>query len=266
LKPINIVVISVLLIMTVSLLTLGPKRVQAVRGAFLQAISPFLKTGATVQNKVTNVTTKLKSLDQLERDNQRLLIENENLKAINLTLRNLEEDNNGLRRALNYRERAVYKLVPARIVTREAGTWLNSFTIDCGTNKGLKPDMPVVTDEGIVGKTTVVSASIAEVILISDERLQIAASVEGSREQGVVQGAPVTEVISPLLALNFLSKEAQFSVGQKVYSSGLGGVFPSGLLIGTVKSTRQRDLDTQALLMPAVDLSEIEDVFVVTGG
>ncbi len=265
-KPINIVVLTILLVLTVGLLTLGPRRVQAMKGAFLQAVSPFLKTGALVQNQVTTVTTGLKSLDQMERDNQRLLIENKNLKAINLTLRNLEEDNNRLRRALNYRERAVYKLVPARIVTREAGTWLNSFTIDCGKNKGLKPDMPVVTDEGIVGKTTIVSESISEVILITDERLQIAADVEGSREQGVVQGAQLSEVMSPLLALNFLSKEAQLSVGQKVYSSGIGGVFPSGLLIGTVKSTNHRDLDTQALLMPAVDLSEIEDVFVVIGG
>lgn len=265
-KPINIIVIAILLVLTVGLLTLGPKRIQVVKGAFLQAVSPFLKTGALVHDQVTTVTTGLKSLDQLERDNQKLLVENKNLKAINLTLRNLEEDNNRLRRALNYRERAVYKLVPARIVTREAGTWLNSFTIDCGKNKGLKPDMPVVTDMGIVGKTTTVSESISEVILISDERLQIAADVEGSREQGVVQGAPVSEVMSPLLALNFLSKEAQLSVGQKVYSSGIGGVFPSGLLIGTVKGTSRRDLDTQALLIPAVDLSEIEDVFVVIGG
>lgn len=265
-KPVNLVVLGVLLLATLGLLTLKPEKVQAMKRAFLQAVSPFLKTGAVVQSQVSNVTSGLKSLDQLERDNQRLTIENKNLRAINLTLRNLEEDNNRLRRALNYRERAVYKLVPARIVTREAGTWLNSFTIDCGTNKGLKPDMPVVTDEGIVGKTTTVSGSIAEVILISDERLQIAADVEGSREQGVVQGAQVTETLSTLLALNFLSKEAQLSAGQKVYSSGIGGVFPSGLLIGTVKSTRQRDLDTQALLIPAVDLSEIEDVFVIIGG
>ncbi|MGZ4983167.1 MAG: rod shape-determining protein MreC, partial [Chthoniobacterales bacterium] len=65
--------------------------------------------------------------------------------------------------------------------------------------------------------------------------------------------------------LNFLSKQANLSPGQKVYSSGVGGVFPSGLLVGTVKDFKVRELDSQAHLNPAVDLSKLEDVFVVTG-
>jgi rod shape-determining protein MreC len=68
-----------------------------------------------------------------------------------------------------------------------------------------------------------------------------------------------------LLDLNFLSKQANLQPGQKTYTSGVGGVFPSGLLIGTVKEFKVRELDAQARLTPAVDLSKLEDVFVVTG-
>ena len=71
--------------------------------------------------------------------------------------------------------------------------------------------------------------------------------------------------VTPMLDLNFLSKQANLKPGQKVYTSGVGGVFPSGLLIGTVKNFRVRELDGQAQLTPAVDLSQLEDVFVVTG-
>ncbi|PYJ32334.1 MAG: hypothetical protein DME79_08800 [Verrucomicrobia bacterium] len=91
------------------------------------------------------------------------------------------------------------------------------------------------------------------------------ASVEGSREQGIVSGERTTTGLTPLLNLNFLSKQADLKPGQKVYTSGVGGVFPSGLLVGVVKSYRVRELDGQAQLTPAVDLSHLEDVFVVTG-
>ena len=67
------------------------------------------------------------------------------------------------------------------------------------------------------------------------------------------------------MPLNFLSKQADLKPAQKVYTSGVGGVFPSGLLIGAVKSFRVRELDGQAQLTPAVELSHLEDVFVVTG-
>jgi rod shape-determining protein MreC len=70
---------------------------------------------------------------------------------------------------------------------------------------------------------------------------------------------------TPFLDLNFLSKQADLRPGQKVYTSGVGGVFPSGLLIGTVTEYKVRELDGQARLATAVDLTKLEDVFVVTG-
>src|SRR5512132_3901098 len=125
--------------------------------------------------------------------------------------------------------------------------------------------MTMVTYVGLVEKPKTVGDTISVVLLISDESCRIASSVEGSREQGIVSGERVTGGLTPLLDLNFLSKQADLKPGQKVYTSGVGGVFPSGLLIAAVKSFRVRELDGQAQLTPAVDLSHLEDVFVVTG-
>ena len=172
---------------------------------------------------------------------------------------------NRLRNALNYRQRSVFKLIAAEIVARDSSTWWRTVTINRGKRDGIEIDMPVVTAEGLVGKITTVSSNISLVLLASDENCRIAASVEGSREQGIVSGERVTTGLSPLLDLNFLTKQADLKPGQKVYTSGVGGVFPSGLLIGGVKSFRVRELDGQAQLTPAVDLSHLEDVFVVTG-
>jgi rod shape-determining protein MreC len=192
-------------------------------------------------------------------------VENRSLKATNQALRNVEHDVNRLRHALNYRERSVFRLVPAEIVARDSSTWWHTMAINRGTDDGIDSDMAVVTDVGLVGKTTTVSVNIAIVLLISDENCKVAASVEGTREQGIVSGERVSGGLAPLLNLNFLSKQADIKPDQKVYTSGVGGVFPSGLLIGAVKTFRVRELDGQAQLTPAVDLSHIEDVFVVTG-
>jgi rod shape-determining protein MreC len=110
-----------------------------------------------------------------------------------------------------------------------------------------------------------VGANIALVLLVSDENCKVASTVEGTREQGIVQGERVVAGLTPALYLNFLSKQADLKPGQKVYTSGVGGVFPSGLPVGAVKSFRVRELDGQAELTPSVDLSHLEDVFIVTG-
>jgi rod shape-determining protein MreC len=180
-------------------------------------------------------------------------------------LRDVEHEVNRLRHALNYRERSLFRLVPAEVVSRDSSTWWRTVTINRGEEDGLAPEMPVLTDEGLVGRTTTVSANISVVLLISDENCRVAASVEGTREQGIVTGERVAGGVSPLLDLNFLSKQAALKAGQKVYTSGVGGVFPSGLLVGIVRSFQIRGLDAQAKLVPAVDLAKLEDVFVVIG-
>src|SRR5256714_468475 len=170
-----------------------------------------------------------------------------------------------MRPALNYRGRSMFKLVAAEVIARDSSSWCRTLTINRGKRDAIETDMPVVTDIGLLGKTTTVSDTISIVLLVSDENCRVAASVEGSREQGIVSGERVTTGLTPLLDLNFLSKQADLKPGQKVYTSGVGGVFPSGLLIGVVKSFRVRELDGQAQLTSAVDLSHLEDVFVVTG-
>jgi rod shape-determining protein MreC len=246
-------------------LTLGPTTTQKFKTGVYQLLAPFFTGGSGLKKQLTSVRTGLKSLDQLERENANLQVENRELRATNQGLRDAENEVNRLRHALNYRERSVFKLIAAEIVARDSSTWWRTVTINRGRRDGIEIDMPVATDEGLIGKITTVSDSISVVLLVSDENCRVAAKVEGSREQGIVSGERVTTGLTPLLNLNFLSKQADLKPGQKVYTSGVGGVFPSGLLIGSVKTFRMRELDGQAQLTPAVDLSHLEDVFVVTG-
>src|SRR5690349_899202 len=246
-------------------LSFGPETTQKFKTSVYRLLAPFLTGGSGIKKQITSVRSGLKSLDELEHENAALNVENRELRATNQGLRDVEHEVNRLRHALNYRERSIFKLVPAEVIARDSSTWWRTVTINRGKEDGLDGDMPVVTDEGLVGKTTTVSNNISVVLLVSDENCKVAASVEGTREQGIVSGERVVGGLTPLLNLNFLSKQANLQPGQKAVTSGVGGVFPSGLFLGTVKSFKVRELDGQAKLAPAVDLSHLEDVFVVTG-
>ena len=246
-------------------LSFGPDTTRKLQAGIYQLLSPFLNSGSGLQKQITSVRSGLRSLEDLEKDNTSLRVENRQLKATNQALRDVEHEVNRLRHALNYRERSIFKLVPAEVIARDSSTWWRTVTINRGKEDKIESDMPVVTDEGLVGKTTTVSSNISVVLLISDENCKVAASVEGTREQGIVSGERVAGGLTPFLNLNFLSKQADLKPGQKAFTSGVGGVFPSGIPIGVVKSFKVRELDGQAQLTPAVDMTRLEDVFVVTG-
>src|SRR5205807_5495199 len=95
-------------------------------------------------------------VEELERENASLRLDNRQLRATNQALRDVEHEVNRLRHALNYRERSVFKLIPAEIVTRDSSTWWHTVTINRGREDRIESDMPVVTDEGLVGKTTTI--------------------------------------------------------------------------------------------------------------
>lgn len=244
---------------------MGPRNTRRVQSAMLGMVAPFLKTGSALEQRYRAFREGLKSLDELERDNKGLIVENQKLRAENQTLRVTEQENNRLRSALQYRQRSVFKLIPARIIARDSSTWWRTVTIDRGSDDGIQLDMPVLTESGLVGKTTAVSAGAATVLLLSDENCKVAAMIEGTREQGVVRGGRTSSASMPEITLSFLSKFANLKPGQKVYTSGVGGVYPAGVLIGAIKEFKQRELDSFSTIVPTVDLTTIEDVFVVAG-
>ena len=259
--------VATFLVFTLLVLTLGPHKMRRVQSGFLGMISPFLKTGSSLDKKYREFRDGLKKLDELEAENARLKVTNKELSTTNQTLRGYEVDNQQLRKALQYRERAIFTLKPARIIARDASTWYNKIVIDRGFADGLDKngDQPELTEAGLVGKTTVVDDHAATVVLIADETCKVAANVEGTREQGILRGERVSNGAVPSIGLHFLSKQAGLKPGQNVLTSGTGGVFPAGVLIGQVKEFKAVELDGHATIIPAVDFTKLEDVFVVIG-
>lgn len=261
----NIIALVVFFVAVGIVFSLNPRNTVKIQSGFLGIIAPFFRTGSSMHQRIVNYRAALKSLVQLEQDNKLLLTENMELKTTNKLLRGIEQENDRLRRAIGYEERSVFQLIPARIIARDSGSWWSTVKIDRGFEDGIDSDMPVLTEAGLVGKTTTVARNVSTVLLISDENCKVAATVEGTREQGITHGERASSISMPEISLNFLSKAADLKPGQKVYTSGVGGVYPSGVAIGAIKEFKVRELDGYATLIPAVDLTTLEDVFIVVG-
>src|SRR5204862_6148918 len=113
-------------------LCIGDDATRKLQASIYQMLAPFFNTGSGLQKQITSVRTGLKSLEELEKEHASLRLENRQLRATNSALRDVEHEVNRLRHALNYRERSVFKLIPAEIVTRDASTWWHTVTINRG--------------------------------------------------------------------------------------------------------------------------------------
>src|SRR5437588_5697856 len=121
-------------------LSFGSESTRKFKAGVYQLLAPFLTTGSGLQKQITSVRTGLKSLEQLERENAALQVENRALRATNQGLRDVEHEVNRLRHALNYRERSVFKLIAAEVLTRDSSTWWRTVTINRGKRDGVRSE------------------------------------------------------------------------------------------------------------------------------
>jgi len=204
-------------------------------------------------------------------DNRKLRQQNEelqqNVNQLEGKLNGLQEqelENKRLLDLLNYKEEkaANYNLVLAQIIGRDASNWYKSVVIDQGSNHGLKVNMPVITHQGLVGTIINISANTAEVLLILDGEGAVGARVFENR---VTPGVIIGTGHSDVLKMVHLAHNSQIEKNQTVVTSGLGGLYPKGIRIGTIEEVKlePNGLTKTALVRPFVDFSRLEEVFVI---
>ena len=151
----------------------------------------------------------------------------------------------------------------ARITRRQTTNWYKTVEINKGEESYIGNQNAVVTAEGLVGKIDLSAKDFSTVILLTDEKCQVAAKVEGSPEVGIVSGQRADYEKTPKLRMRFLSKNANLKKGQRVFSNGRGGIIPANILLGTIESVEPGALDSEALVVPAVNFNELVTVFVI---
>ena len=196
----------------------------------------------------------------LEKENQALKKELHELRLQMNRYREADLANQRLRALLNFKKSIATPLLPAQLVAFDPSGWFQTILIDKGRSDGVVQDMAVVSAEGLVGRVIGVSNHHAKVLLILDGNSAVDAYIQRSRARGVLVGLG-----RELCLLKYVQRNEDVQVGDKVISSGMGGVFPKGLLVGTVQEVVRGSsgLFQRVEVEPAVNFSRLEEVMVV---
>ncbi len=174
--------------------------------------------------------------------------------------REVKLENERLRKLLAFQESVPFTLLPSKVIGKGFNSWSRTLLINQGRTAGVVEGMAVVRPEGVVGRVLTVSPSFSLVQLIIDSNSDIPAIFQRTRAEGIVEGK-----ISNQCRVKYLNRIADVQEGDVVISSGLGGVYPKGLIVGSVFSVQKKPygLFQEVTITPAVDFSRMEEVFVV---
>lgn len=257
-----ILVLAALLLMALQI----SGNLRPVQSAITQLTSPA-QVGATgITESLTSFVQGLLNLRTLQRDAAALDIRNKQLEAEINTLKEVEKENEQLRALLNFAQtRPRLELrgaqIVARVIGEESTNFLDSILIDLGREHGVEVGMPVVTDQGLVGRISEVTDVTSKVLLLTDPSSSTSGLLAESRLNGVVRGSGSGDLV-----MDFIPQGPTFNTGEVVLTSGLGGRFPKGIVIGTVEQieTQANATFQKAIIHPSVDLGSLELVAVIT--
>lgn len=197
-------------------------------------------------------------LRSVRSENERLQQEISRLHVTLQQERALAQQSRTLQALLELRSEASLSTAAARVIASSASPDFRTLTIDKGASDGVRPDLAVISPEGVVGRVITPSGRAAKVQLLIDRNAAAGALVERSRAQGVVEGTGSD------LRFNYVSETADIVVGDVVVTSGIDGIYPKGFVIGQIESIKRVGGGFGAIVVkPAVPFASLEALLVV---
>ncbi len=219
--------------------------------------SALLRTRETIRDvweRYINLVGLKEQNESLKKDAQALTEENNRLKEeLWLTAR--------LKELLEFKQNAPFKTVAAEILGfNRGGGWIRTVTLNKGAVDGIREDMPLLTADGVVGKTVGVSKSASTGLLLTDPRSNIDVILQRTRVRGVLEGNG-----SDGLVLKYVRQLDDVQLGDRVITAGISGIFPKGMLVGDVRAVKRGEDNFFKYIevQPSADLKKIEEVLIV---
>lgn len=264
--PLVFLIIVVLLLVSVRMTGFERPRLSQGEALFRNFLTPLQSGVMVIVQKTDNFMSQVLAFTKLQKENERLRKEVDRLTAENNLLVETRQENARLQKLLGL-ENIIgnqFSLTAARVTARDLGSLRQTLTINKGAKDGIKKDMPVINEEGLVGRIINVTDSTSEVLLIIDREGAVGAMVQQTRVPGVVEGLGPN---SDKLQMIHIAIDAPVSVNQVIITSGYGGKFPKGLRIGYVMEIipEENGLMKRGVVHPFVDFDRLEEIMVITG-
>lgn len=251
------IVVSSLTVM--SLDVQGSKGTTWVESVVVSALAPIQKAATRTVRSLEGIWSSYIDLvgvraesETLRRELRTLRVENNRLIEQNLKLHRLQK-------LLAVQREAPASMMMANVVGLDPTTWSNVLLVDRGSDDKVAKEMIVLSGDGLVGRVIQTSPRASKVLLLTDVRHAVDALIQRTRDRGVVVGMDRSSCL-----MKYIPLEAKVEVGDRVISSGLGGLYPKGLIIGTVTRVAKSSggLHQEAIVRPSTNLERIEEVFI----
>lgn len=260
---IGIIITAIILVLVVIISNTKIENFSQVGGVLSSLVMPVQNGITYLKNKIAGNKSFFSDLSTLKQENEQLKEKNSELEKSLRELEIIKSENETLKEYVNLKDKYTeYTTVPGYVINRSTSNYSNIIVINVGKNDGIDIDMPVISDEGLVGHIIAVTDTTAKVQTLIDTSSAVSSVVGTTRDTVVVKGSLEN---TGMLRATYISTTANILESDKVETSGLGGIYPKGITIGTVKQVvNTKNLTNRyAIIEPAVNLEKLETVLVI---
>jgi rod shape-determining protein MreC len=266
LKRPHYIALGVVILITIAVLKLPSRAATNLRLAVSSMFLPLFGLAGSTQDLVEKSSYGALPRGELIRQIEALQKEKQEARLRLMQADEALRENMRLRDQFGIPRQYPWKLRMARVAARDPANWWRTIKIDLGSRDGVVTNAPVLTSEGLVGRVSEVGFAQSRVVLLGDPdcRVSVLVGDDKSREQGVIAPASSSPLDDTLVELSYLSGNSKLSAGQTVVTSGHGGVFPPGIVVGQVADFRNvgYGLYKEALVRLAVKMNRLQEVWV----
>lgn len=261
---IGVIIAIIILIIIVIVSNIKVNNLSYVEGIFNFFVMPVQNGLTYLKNGISNNNSFFTDINNLKEENKTLKEENSKLEQALREFEIVKSENATLREYVNLKDKyAEYTTVPAYVIDKDTSNYSKTIIINIGKNDGIEVNMPVISNKGLVGHVISVTSSTAKVQTIVDTSSSISCTLTSSRDTILARGTLENET---LLKATYIPTDATVMQGDTIETSGLGGIYPKGILVGTIdKVVNTKNItDRYASITTAVDFTKIETVLVIT--
>jgi rod shape-determining protein MreC len=258
------IITLVILILLIFLSNVETGKLSYLQSAVNTIITPVQRLFTDFKNKIQKNDSYFAEMDELKAENEELRSKNSDLETELRELEVIKAENATLQEYMNLTQKySEYQTIPAYVINKDVSNLSSNLIINVGSKDGIEKNMTVIADKGLVGHVISVTDSTATVQVIIDAASTVSAKITTSDESIICKG---TLEDNQILRATYIPTGAELIQGDSVSTSGIGGIYPQGIYIGTIKEiiTTSNIIDRYAVIEPAVDFEKVSNVLVVT--
>lgn len=258
------IIITIIVLILIVVFTNGENNSSFFHNGISKLVMPIQNSLTYLKNKVSGNDTFFTDINKLEEENKELKNKNSELEQSLRELESIKAENETLKEYLNLNEKyGEYETIPAYIINKDISNYSKTIIINVGSKDGIEENMTVIADEGLVGYVVSVTDTTAQVQTIIDTGSSVSATMSSTDESIVCKGT--LDSTTELKAM-YIPTDYNIIQGDSLETSGLGGIYPKGVHIGTVKrvESTKNITDRYAVIETAVDFDKLSTVLVIT--